>query len=319
MSPIRQPRGTAFALRDPWPWPDFAALAREGEALGYAAVFLPEISGRDAFAALTGIAGDTSELLLGSGIVPMTSRAPALTAMGAATVHERSGGRCILGLGTGPAAPGALDRLREEVVALKRALRGETAAVAGRDIHLTLHLETPPPVWIAALGPKAVRLAGEVADGVLLNWCTPGRVERARREVAEGAERARRDPSDVTVAVYVRASLGSDAAAGILALKGAAGEYASFPAYARQFETLGLADDARAAAAAHSAGRPEDVPDHFVREVCLVGEPSLARGKLRALSQAGADLPVVYPVPAGGDPLGTVRSTLAALAPSEGP
>src|SRR4249919_183864 len=91
----RQPRGTAFALRDAFPWPAFAGLARTGEALGYRAVFLPEIAGRDAFASLTGLAGETGGLLLGTGIVPMTSRSPRATAMGAATVHERSGGRAI--------------------------------------------------------------------------------------------------------------------------------------------------------------------------------------------------------------------------------
>ena len=104
MDADRQPRGTAFALRDAFPWPTFAGLARTAEALGYRAVFLPEIAGRDAFAALTGLAGETGELLLGTGIVPMTSRSPRVTAMGVATVHERSGGRAILGLGTGPAA-----------------------------------------------------------------------------------------------------------------------------------------------------------------------------------------------------------------------
>ena len=54
------PRGTAFALRDPLPWDRFAGLARQAEALGYAAVFLPEIAGRDAFAALTALAGETT-------------------------------------------------------------------------------------------------------------------------------------------------------------------------------------------------------------------------------------------------------------------
>ena len=94
MSAARQPTvsGTAFALRDPWPWPAFAGLARLGDELGYRAVLLPEIAGRDSFVALAGLAGETSQLLLGTGIVPMTSRLPALTAMAVATVHERSGG-----------------------------------------------------------------------------------------------------------------------------------------------------------------------------------------------------------------------------------
>ena len=74
-------------MRDPLPWDVFARLVRDGERLGYRALFLPEITGRDAFAALTGLAGDTTELRLGTGIVPMTSRVARLTAMGAATVQ----------------------------------------------------------------------------------------------------------------------------------------------------------------------------------------------------------------------------------------
>ena len=104
MAPVhdeRQPsrvEGTAVALRDSLPWDRFAELVRLAESLEYRAVFLPEIAGRDAFAALTALAGETSSLLLGTGIVPMTSRVPRLTAMGAATVNERSGGRAILGI-----------------------------------------------------------------------------------------------------------------------------------------------------------------------------------------------------------------------------
>src|SRR5256885_5758626 len=101
VSGLRQPRGTAFALRDPLPWRDLSALARRGEELGYEGVFLPEIGGRDVLAALAALAGETERLVLASGIVPMRSRTVPLTAMAAATVQERSGGRAILGLGTG--------------------------------------------------------------------------------------------------------------------------------------------------------------------------------------------------------------------------
>ena len=111
MGEVRQPVGTGVALRDPLPWPEFACAARLAEELGYVAAFLPEIAGRDALATLTGLAGETSHMLLGTGVVPMTARTPHLTARGAATVHERSGGRAILGLGTGPAVPGALARM----------------------------------------------------------------------------------------------------------------------------------------------------------------------------------------------------------------
>ncbi len=304
----RQPTGTAFALRDPLPWIAFAGLARRGEELGYASVFLPEIAGRDAFAALTGLAGETRALLLGTGIVTARSRSPIVLAMGAATVHERSGGRGILGLGSGPAVPGALDGLRRTVEQVRVLLAG--GETDGR--RLSLQPGSRVPIWISALGPKAVGLAGRIADGVLLNWCTPERVADARAAIRESAERTRRDPDGVTIAVYVRASLnGPDEA--MPALRAAAGEYASYPAYARQFEAMGLGDEAEAAAAAHGAGRPEQVPEALVRAVCLTAEG--ARARLQAHRDAGADLPVVYPVAAGGDRTSSIRTTLEGLAP----
>lgn len=306
MSADRQPRGTAFALRDPFPWAAFAGLARTGESSGYRAVFLPEIAGRDAFAALAGLAGETTALLLGTGIVPMTSRVPRVTAMGAATVHERSGGRAILGLGTGPAGRGALDALAAQVAELRTLLE---------DGGLSLALPSPLPIWISAIGPRSVELAGRIADGVLLNWCTPERVAEARDAVREAAEAAGRDPDAVTIAVYIRGSLGDDRAAALAALGEAAGEYASFPAYARQFEAMGLGAESEIAVAAHQAGDPDGVPGALVREVCLPLDPGEARARLDAYREAGADLPVVYPVATRHDPVGSVEATLRTVAP----
>src|SRR6185436_6226197 len=95
-----------FALRDAYPWPDLAALASVGEQLGFEALFLPEVGARDTLAALAALAGVTDRLRLGTGVVPLPSRPPELLAMAAATVHECSGGRLLLGLGTGPSTRG---------------------------------------------------------------------------------------------------------------------------------------------------------------------------------------------------------------------
>ena len=308
--PARQTGTTGVAIRDPWPWPVFSGLTRLAEALGYGAVFLPEIAGRDAFAALSALAGETATMRLGTGVVAMPSRTAALTAMAAATVHERSDGRAILGIGTGPARPGVLDALRETV----GELRGRLAAVGGRGEPLAL--PSPVPVWIAALGPRAMRLAGSIADGVLLNWCPPERVGSAVREIAEGAAEAGRDAAEIEVAVYVRACLIDDEADALRALRAATGEYASYPAYARQLRNVGLGDLADRAADAHRDGRDEDVPDDLVRAIALVGDPGHARARLDRYRQAGADTVVVYPVAAGTDRAASVADTLEALRPA---
>ena len=285
---------------------------REVEPAGYTAVFLPEITGRDALVTLGLLAGETRRLLLGTGVLPMRSRTALLTAMGAATVHERSGGRLILGLGTGEVGRGALDELRETVRLVRALLRGG-ALEDGDSVTLSLRPGREVPIWISALGPKAMRLGGEIADGVILNWCPPERVSFARARIAEGAEAAERDPVSVTVAVYVRAWVGRDEAEAISALRSMAGRYASYRAYRRQFEQVGLGPQAAVAGQAHRAGRSEDVPEVLVRSVCAVGDG--ARDRLDAFREAGADLPIVYPV-ATADPVASIEATLRALAPA---
>lgn len=283
---LRQPRGTAFTIRDPLPWDDVAAIAREGEGLGYEAVFLPEIGARDTLATLVGLAGETSRLLLGTGVIPMRSRTPELAAMAAATVQERSGGRHVLGVGTGGAAAGALDGFRTYVVAIRERLD-----------RTQLLLPAPVPIWVAALGPRATRLAGELADGVILNWCTPDRVAEASDAIRGAAASAGREPDAVTIAVYVRASFTDRADEALLA---AASEYVSYPAYARQFRAMGI-DDL--------------TPETVIETVCLRGDPAVGRERIRAYRDAGADLPVVYPVLASGEGRDASRRTLTALAP----
>jgi 5,10-methylenetetrahydromethanopterin reductase len=312
----RQPAvsGTAFAVRDAWPWPTLTRLAALGDELGYGAVFLPEIAGRDAIAALTGLADSAPRLLLGTGVVPMTSRRPALTAMGVATLQERSEGRAILGLGTGRARAGALDELRAQVLEI----RSRLDAMTDPDATAGLVLDRPVPIWIAALGPRAVALAGAIADGVLLNWCTPERVSEARARLEEAADDAGREPASITVAAYIRAAVEDDPAseAGARrALAVAAGEYATYPAYRRQFDAMEVGAAAAAAAAGVGETPPEAVQP-LLERVCLTGDAPRARARMEEYRRAGCDLPVVYPVPFGADGQASVARTLRALAPS---
>jgi alkanesulfonate monooxygenase SsuD/methylene tetrahydromethanopterin reductase-like flavin-dependent oxidoreductase (luciferase family) len=311
----RQPGGLGLALRDPLAWDELAGVVREGERLGYAAVFLPEIHARDAFAALTGLAGETATLLLGTGVVPMRSRTTLLTAMAAATVDERSGGRLVLGIGTGSVGKGALDELARTVADVRALLRGQTVSRDGRTLRLGLPPGSEVPIWISAMGPRAFELGGRIADGVLLNWCTPERVALAIATVAEGARSAGRDPGEITVAVYVRSWAGEDADAAMAVAKAAAGEYARYPAYARQFAQLGLGAEAAAAAAAVAGGRPQDVPDRLVNAVTVFGD--VAPDRLARYAAAGADLTLVYPI-AVGEPGTSILGTARALAAGTG-
>jgi alkanesulfonate monooxygenase SsuD/methylene tetrahydromethanopterin reductase-like flavin-dependent oxidoreductase (luciferase family) len=313
---MRQPSGLGFALRDAFVWEDFSGLVTLGEELGYRAVFLPEIDGRDAFVALGALAGETRRLLLGTGVVAMGSREPRVTAMAAATVQERSGGRMILGLGTGRPSPGALDRLADQVSTIRSRSISSPGIGEETGVDPDGHGSSPPPIWLAALGPRALRLAGEVADGVLLNWCSPERVTEARRTVHAAASHAGRDPADVTIAVYVRACTIPDAVDALEAAKAATGTYAALPAYAAAFRSMGLSSaDVDAAGDAARAGRLQDVPASLAQALVALGPVGSAHDRLRAYRDAGADLVIVYPVAAGPDEVGSVHRTLTDLAP----
>jgi alkanesulfonate monooxygenase SsuD/methylene tetrahydromethanopterin reductase-like flavin-dependent oxidoreductase (luciferase family) len=306
---------TGVALREPLAWHDLLQVVETAEETGYEIALVPEIRGREAFGTLAGFAAATARIRLGPGVLPITSRPPTLTAMGAATVHEASGGRFVLGLGSGRATSGAVELVREYVRQVRAALRGEVVTASGpfpvKGFRLGMEPpQEPVPVWVAALGPRMVELAGEAGDGVLLNWCTPERVAKAREEVARGAERGGRDPAGVTVAAYVRACLGQEEAHALEALGPAAAEYAGFPNYARQLEAMGLGGPAGAAAAGDPRGGGA-----LARALCVWGDRDDALSRLREWRDAGADLVVVYPVPAL-EPLSSILGTVLAAAPS---
>jgi alkanesulfonate monooxygenase SsuD/methylene tetrahydromethanopterin reductase-like flavin-dependent oxidoreductase (luciferase family) len=227
--------------------------------------------------------------------------------MAAATLQDLSGGRAILGLGSGsptgtPGDPGRLERTRRFVQTVQAILAGQEAesdALLGMPaFRLELWTPTPVPIWVAALGDGMVRLAGLLADGTLLNWCTPERVHSATTLIRESAERAGRDPREVTIAVYVRACLGLDEDVAVLALKEMAGRYSAIPHYRRQFEAMGLGEEAAVAAAAFEARRPSEVPEALVRATAVTGGRREALQRFAAYREAGADVVLCYPVSA---------------------
>jgi alkanesulfonate monooxygenase SsuD/methylene tetrahydromethanopterin reductase-like flavin-dependent oxidoreductase (luciferase family) len=253
----------------------------------------------------------------------MTSRTPVTTAMGAATVHDLSGGRLVLGLGTGMPGPAStLERLEEYVRVVRGAMAGEevrseTFGVEG--FRSALQLGTaPPPIWLGALGDRMLDLAGRVADGVILNWCPPQRVTEARRLLKQSAERAERDPADLSVAVYVRACLGVEDKVALAALRSITGQYAALPHYRAQMDATGLGWEAEAAAAAFAAGKPNDVPEALVRALTVIGGRREAVERLESYRAAGADLVLLYPVAARG-PFDSLMATMLTAAPETAP
>lgn len=300
-------RGPKGIEREVLPWHEVVLLAETAEETGYEVVFTPEIAAREAIATLSGLASATQEIHLATGVVPLEARAPATLAMAAATLQDISGGRFILGVGSREPTGSARERLR----ILRRLFEGGGDGDAG-----PLDIAGPDgvdvPVYLAALGPRMTELAGEAADGVVLNWCTPERVAEARRQIGRGAERAGREPSEVTVAVYVRACLGHEEAHAVAVLGEATAQYASMPKYRRQFRAMGLGSEADRAAA---AGPPGQVPAALLKAVCVWGTREEGVARLEDYHRAGADLVVVYPVPAQ-EAVSSTMGTLLAAAPN---
>ncbi len=168
----------------------------------------------------------TSRLEVAVGLLPVPLRNVALTAMEAATLHRLFPGRVIFGVGhgvldwmgqVGARAESPMTLLREYLAALRALLHGEEVSVDGRYVHLD-HVAldwpptSPPPVVLGAVGPRTLRLGGEIADGTILTGgTTPDQVRAARRLIDEGRALAGRDDPH-PISVYVHAATGTGAA-----------------------------------------------------------------------------------------------------------
>ncbi len=201
---------------------------REAAGLGFESLWTPAGGVPDAFHICGAWAEDT-RLWTGISVVPAARMwGPLALAAQAATVGQRSQGRFVLGVGTGGYGPGFWasvglpDRpiaiMRDYLTTVGALLAGETVTYDGPGVHLrgaSLGASDLPrvPIQLGALGPQMLRLAGELADGALLNWATPERIHQSRRLVAEGAARRGRDPGEVALTMYIRVCVDDDTAA----------------------------------------------------------------------------------------------------------
>src|SRR5690349_24381571 len=195
---------------------DGVALAQEAERLGFDSVWTAEAYGSDALTPLTWVGALTKTIKLGTGIMQMPARTPAMTAMTAATLDLLSGGRVLLGLGvSGPQVVEGwhgqpygkpLVRTREYVEILRKIwareqpvehqgehyqipYRGAGASGLGKPLKSILH-GRQIPIYIAAIGPKSVEQAAEIADGWLPIWYSPHRTHVFKGALEAGIARA---------------------------------------------------------------------------------------------------------------------------------
>jgi probable F420-dependent oxidoreductase len=314
-------------------------LCLRAEDLGYTDVWSAEVGGADGIAALTPVAAQSSRVRLGTGILPVFTRPPALLAMGAATLQNLSGGRFVLGLGTSsPVIVGGwmggsfdrpLKRLREYVEVIREALsgkkvtyRGETVSLDG--FRLQLDPGAPVPIYLAALGLQACRLAGEVADGVIFFLKTPNGVRQGLEWVAEGARAAGRDPTELDCVIRVTAAVDEDPKVLRFVSRRLITTYAAVGVYNRSLAQQGFTQEATAIATAWKAGDREAatqaVSDRLLDELLITGSAEQCREGLAEFRAAGVKTPVLLPVSVAGDPaerVSRVEQAVAALAPRD--
>ncbi|SDH70123.1 LLM class F420-dependent oxidoreductase [Nonomuraea jiangxiensis] len=296
-------------------------LVREAERLGYDSVWASEGYGVDPATTLAWLAAGTERIGLGSGVIQVTGRTAISTAMAATTIDRVSGGRFLLGLGaSGPqVAEGwhgqryerPLAHLRDYVTVVRTALEGRPVEHTGPEIVLPLPdsrgkalsmtvspVRQPLPIHLAAMGPKAVALAGEVADGWLPIHFPPEHLVETMEHLRAGAARSGRDADRVEVSPMVMAMVDDDADYArdlirpmlALYLGGMGTRGVNF--YNRLAHRLGFGPAAARVQDAYFDGdlgeAMEEVPDDLVDALALCGTPARVRERLEAYRKAGA-------------------------------
>lgn len=312
-------------------------LTQLAERQGYDSVWLPEAPGREVFTELTALVLGSERIRVGTGIVPVFARLPTVAAAAMATAATLAPGRVILGLGIGhkPAMEGGhgvafsrpFQRTREFATIARRLLSDGQVSYEG-DIHriqqfrLDMSLSQPVPVYLAALRPQMLQLAGAVADGVLMNWATLAYIPQALAHIRQGAEAAGRNPDEIQTACYLRTCV-TDAPEQVeQACREQLARYGAMTYYQKYFASMGFAAEAATMAQAWQRGdgdaavRAVTLP--MIEAVTIYGSAEACRQRLQAYRDAGLQHPIIAPFPIGEPIRDTFVRTIAgcALPPS---
>lgn len=297
------------------------ALVNEAASLGYDSLWTPAgATGRSIFQTCrdwweASVAVVAEGLDVGTSVIPFPVWSVPSLAAESATLNEITGGKFKLGIGLGgypapfreqwglPDVP-PVAYTRDYVHTLRSLFRGDTVDYTGKAVTMhgaQLAVRAPVvPLYLAAMGPQMLRLAGECADGVTPNWCSPEQIAWMRPRVAEAARRAGRDPGEVPFALYIRVCIDDDLAAARRAFAGNMLSYAMARpgapkdrGYRAHFARMGFDEVLSDLEARRDAGAPlaeliDDVPDDLLLKVGYFGPASGAAEAMKRLS-AGLD------------------------------
>ncbi|MGH7310331.1 MAG: LLM class flavin-dependent oxidoreductase [Candidatus Rokuibacteriota bacterium] len=280
-------------------------LVKRAEALGYESVWVTHGLGRDSFLVLQAYGAATTKIGLGNGVVPIYPRHPVAMAQAALTLVELSRERFRLGIGVshrsameamlGLTLEDPLGVMREYVAVLRGALT-TGAAFTGTYFRVQWSLGVPirppaPPVLLAALSPRMLELAGEIADGVVL-WLTPPAYVRevAVPALARGRQRAGKTLDGFEIVAAVPLAISHDRTAALAAFRAELTRYLQQPFYRAMLERAGFGP------ALAAFDRDGQTPVELADALGAVGKPEAARAYVQAYREAGVTLPAVRPV-----------------------
>lgn len=331
--------------------PETVELAVEADRLGYDSVWAAEAYGSDAVSVLSWIGARTERIALGSAVMQIPARTPGMTAMTAATLDTLSGGRLRLGLGvSGPqvseglhGVPFArpLGRTREYVEIVRMALDRKPVAYEGS--HFTLPIPDGPgkalrltarptqprvPIYLAAVGPKNLELAGEIADGWLGIFTDPDHIDDILTPLRAGATKAGRDLEGFDLVGNVQVSIDDDLERAAMPLRPTWALYIGgmgsreknfyndlacrmgYESAAKQIQDLFLAGNHREAAAA--------VPLELIDATALIGPADRVVDRARRYADAGITTLAISPAGATNAEKSSVIRSLTALVGDDG-
>jgi probable F420-dependent oxidoreductase len=287
--------------------------------LGYTDVWSAETDGVDGFTPLALASAWSPSLQLGVAIIPAYTRGPALLAQSVAGLAEAAPGRFTLGLGTssdvivsrwnGMEFAEPYKRVRDTIRFLRSALAGEKVdhqyeTFSVRGFRLARPVEQPPPIFLAALRPGMLRLAGREADGVILNWLSAEDVATVKPEIGSGAPVAAR--------IFVCPTEDADMARAVGRRMIAA--YLNVGVYAAFHRWLGRGAELEPMWAAWQAGDRKGalaaIPDEVVDALVVHGSYDQCRAHVGRYVARGVDIPVMAVIPLG-EPLDAVIKGLA--------
>lgn len=335
--------GLALPYTDLLPREMTIAFVKEADRLGYDTIWIAEAYGWDSFTVLTEIACNTERIRLGTGIINVFSRSPALIAQSAASLDNISGGRFLLGLGTsghqviegwhGVPFERGVRRLRETMEIVRTILRRDRLTYDGEVFHLGMGLKliTRPvrdsiPIYLATLTPAGIALAGEKADGWIPIFFSPRHWDSVLRPALEdGARRGGRSLDDVSVCVFQTVIVTDDVEAGretmrphlALYVGGMGSREKNY--YNQLFRRYGFEEEARRVQDLYLERRRDEaraaITPEMIDLVTIIGPLQECRARLAELGSVGVDeVAVTLQVP-GNEPA-RILEALQGLAPA---